>query len=163
MDSNFMKAAIEMAEQGMNAGHGGPFGAAVVQVHANGTKELISCEHNRVLQTNDPTMHAEVAAIRAACEKLGRFSLHDCVIYSTCMPCPMCMSAIMWAKIPWLYYGAGMDDAAEVGFDDEYMYDFFRKGKEVGCSEKLRIEVTDVAACRQLFEQWKNKADRNMY
>lgn len=83
-----------------------------------------------MLQTNDPTAHAEMVAIRRASEKLGRFSLHDCVIYASCQPCPMCLSAIIWAKIPKCFYSSSPDDAAAVGFDDRFLYDFIR-GKPV--------------------------------
>ncbi|MCL2072138.1 MAG: nucleoside deaminase [Oscillospiraceae bacterium] len=158
-----MKAAAAKALQGIQGGHGGPFGAAIVQVNGS-DKTMISCEHNRVLQTNDPTMHAEIAAIRAACSTLGRFSLHDCEIYSTCMPCPMCLSAIMWAKIPVVYYGASAADAADAGFDDDYMYEFIKSGFKD--ERKLRFGATDAetqAECKLLFEKWKNKEGRNMY
>lgn len=79
-----------------------------------------------MLQTNDPTAHAEVVAIRDACARLGRFSLHDCVLYTSCHPCPMCFSAIHWAKIPNVIYSASPEDAAAVGFDDKYLYDILR-------------------------------------
>lgn len=105
----------------MQRGEGGPFGAVIAR---DGI--IISRGHNRVLQTNDPTAHAEVVAIRDACAKLGRFSLHDCVIYSTCNPCPMCFSAIHWAKIPKCIYSSTPDDAAAVGFDDRFLYDAIR-------------------------------------
>ncbi|MCL2755013.1 MAG: nucleoside deaminase, partial [Oscillospiraceae bacterium] len=118
--SSYMGLAIEEAQRGMEAGHGGPFGAMIVRVGGDGSIEILAKEHNRVLETNDPTMHAEVAAIRKACGTLRRFSLHDCEIYSTCMPCPMCLGAIMWAKIPRLFYGCTAKDAAEIGFDDDY-------------------------------------------
>ncbi|MCL1789598.1 MAG: nucleoside deaminase [Oscillospiraceae bacterium] len=151
-----MKSAVDEALRGIEQGHGGPFGAVIIR---NG--EVVACEHNRVLETNDPTMHAEISAIRAACRKLGRFSLHDCEIYSTCMPCPMCLSAIMWAKIPKLYYGATAADAADAGFDDAVMYDFIRN--RFDDDAKLTLERFDTDECRQPFIQWKNKEDKNMY
>lgn len=111
-------------------GEGGPFGAVVAR---NG--EIISRGHNQVLQTNDPTAHAEVVAIRKACAKLGRFSLHDCVLYSSCDPCPMCFSAIHWAKIPRCVYSGSPDDAAAVGFDDRFLYDTLQgKAEEKKCN-----------------------------
>ena len=154
--TNYMKTAIDEAVTGMNAGHGGPFGAVIVQ---NG--EIIASAHNEVLLTNDPTMHAEVNAIRKACAKLGRFSLHDCEIYSTCMPCPMCLGAIMWAKIPRLYYGATAADAADAGFDDDYIYDFIKT--DFADERKLSLEIIDADECRGLFSEWADKSDRNMY
>lgn len=105
-------------DAGVQRGEGGPFGAVIIR---NG--QIVSRGHNRVLQTNDPTAHAEVVAIRDACAKLGRFSLHDCIIYASCQPCPMCLAAIHWAKIPRAVYAATADDAAAVGFDDRFLYD----------------------------------------
>ena len=154
--NRFMEAAIEEALRGMEQGHGGPFGAAIVRGN-----EIIACGHNRVLETNDPTMHAEIATIRAACAKLERFSLHDCEIYSTCMPCPMCLSAIMWAKIPKLYYGATAVDAANAGFDDDYMYDFIKNNCDD--EKKLAIEIVDAEECRVPFAKWNEKEDKKMY
>lgn len=103
---------------GVSIGEGGPFGAIVAR-----NREIVSRAHNIVLQTNDPTAHAEVTAIRKACAKLGRFSLHDCVLYVSCEPCPMCFSAIHWAKIPRCIFSASPDDAAAAGFDDRFLYD----------------------------------------
>jgi len=153
--NKFMQAAADEAIKGMESGDGGPFGAVIVRAG-----EVIACEHNRVLLTNDPTMHAEIAAIRKATAVLQRFSLHDCELYSTCMPCPMCLSAIIWAKIPKLYYGATAIDAANAGFDDDYIYEFIKAGL-VG--EKLSIEIADADNCRELFTKWKEKSDKNMY
>jgi guanine deaminase len=153
--NKFMKIAAEEASAGVSAGHGGPFGAVIVR-----DGQIVASEHNMVLTTNDPTMHAEIAAIRAATSELGRFSLHDCEIYSTCMPCPMCLGAIMWAKIPTLYYGADAADAADAGFDDDYIYSFIRNDLKDG---KLSLEVLDKEACVGLFSEWKNKNDRSAY
>jgi guanine deaminase len=113
-----MQLALREARSGVLAGEGGPFGAVIAR---DGV--VIARGHNRVLQTNDPTAHAEVVAIRDACARLGRFSLHDCVLYSSCQPCPMCFSAVHWAKLPVCYYAATADDAAAVGFDDRFLYD----------------------------------------
>lgn len=109
----------------MQLGRGGPFGAIIVRAG-----EVIATSHNQVLETNDPTAHAEVVAIREACSKLGRPFLYDCIIYSSCCPCPMCFSAIVWAKIPKCFYSSTPDDAAAVGFDDRYLYDVLQ-GKSV--------------------------------
>jgi guanine deaminase len=155
----FMQTAIQEAFSGFRAGHGGPFGAVIVKNNKE-QGEIIAREHNRVLLTNDPTMHAEIAAIRAATAALGRFSLHDCTIYSTCMPCPMCLSAIMWAKIPQLYYGATAKDAAAAGFDDDYMYSFIRNDLK---GDKLFIQSAEQEQCAELFTQWKNMNNRKQY
>ena len=154
--NKFMKAAADQARIGMNKGDGGPFGAAIVK-----DGEIVACSHNQVLATNDPTMHAEVSAIRKACAKLGRFDLSDCELYTTCLPCPMCLGAIMWAKIPKYYYGANDADAAAIGFDDKYIYDFIR-GNVKGNAALDAVE-TDAADCRVLFAEWSSKDDKNMY
>ena len=151
--NKFMETAVREARIGMESGDGGPFGAVIVNRE---TGEVVASTHNMVLCTNDPTMHAEVAAIRAATAKLGRFSLHDCEIYSSCMPCPMCLSAIMWAKIPTLYYGATAKDAAEAGFDDDYIYRFIRNDfKSQDEESKLTMSSSDEETCRELFAEWK--------
>ncbi|MCL2633484.1 MAG: nucleoside deaminase [Oscillospiraceae bacterium] len=155
MHNQFIKTAIDEAMNGMAQGHGGPFGAVIVQ-----NNEIIAANHNRVLSTNDPTMHAEIAAIRQACAKLNRFSLHDCEIYSTCMPCPMCLGAIMWAKIQKLYYGARDTDAAKAGFDDKYIYDYI-KNNNIG--ENLKIEIISEEECKGLFRVWENIEGKTMY
>lgn len=117
--SEFMLRAIELARVGMNSGAGGPFGAVVTK---NG--EIVGEGWNRVLETNDPTAHGEVTAIRDACERLGTYSLEGCEIHTTGQPCPMCLGAIHWARIGRIYFGFRIEDAAEIGFDDR---EFFRQ------------------------------------
>mmetsp|Transcript_7404 Transcript_7404/g.8997 ORF Transcript_7404/g.8997 Transcript_7404/m.8997 type:complete len:182 (-) Transcript_7404:565-1110(-) len=119
----FMDTAVKEAEEGVRRGEGGPFGAVIVD--KNG--KIVARAHNMVLQTNDPTAHAEVTCIRKACAKLGKFDLSDCKIYSTCEPCPMCFGAIHWAKLPVCIYGATAKDAADAGFDDAFIYNAIRK------------------------------------
>ncbi len=114
-----MMRAIELARQGMRCGDGGPFGAVVVR-----DGEIIGEGWNRVLATNDPTAHGEITAIRAACARLGSFSLEGCEIHTTGEPCPMCLGAIHWARLGAIYHGFRVEDAAEVGFDDR---EFFRQ------------------------------------
>ena len=154
--NKFMKAAVDEARVGVKRGDGGPFGAVIVK-----DGEIVACSHNQVLSTNDPTMHAEVSAIREACAKLGRFDLSDCELYTTCMPCPMCLGAIIWAKIPKYYYGAVDSDAAAVGFDDKVIYDYIRDGCKN--NDTLASVETDAKECRVLFEEWASKEDREMY
>jgi tRNA(Arg) A34 adenosine deaminase TadA len=114
---NFMKRAIELARQGMRRGDGGPFGAVVVR-----DGEIIGEGWNRVLATNDPTAHAEITVIRAACARLGSFSLDGCEIHTTGEPCPMCLGAIQWARLGAIYQGFRVEEAAEIGFDDREFY-----------------------------------------
>ena len=153
--NEFMKIAIEEALHGMKNNEGGPFGAVIVR---NG--EVISRAHNEVVKTNDPTAHAEVVALRRASSALGRFDLSDCEIYSSCEPCPMCFSAIHWAKIKKLYYGSTREDAANIDFDDQYIYDVIN-----GTAKVLQVEVLQINREESLepFREWKSKMDRVQY
>jgi guanine deaminase len=117
MEEEFMAEAIRLSVEKMRAGEGGPFGAVIVR---NG--EAVARGWNRVTSLNDPTAHAEIVAIREACRVLKTFWLGDCEIYVNCEPCPMCLAAIYWAGIPRVYYAATGQDAAGVGFADEYIY-----------------------------------------
>ena len=137
-DLRFMRRAIELARLGMTSGAGGPFGAVVVK---NGV--IIGEGHNQVIATNDPTAHGEIIAIRAACAKLGHFSLDGCEIHSTGEPCPMCLGAIHWARIGRIYYGFSILDTATIGFDDREFYRQFslpHGERQVPCTELARDE-----------------------
>lgn len=114
----FMMRAIELAIEGVRANSGGPFGAVIVK---NG--EIIGEGWNQVTSTSDPTAHAEIVAIRRACEKLGTFHLEGCVIYTSCEPCPMCLGAIYWAKLEKIFYSCTRKDAASIGFADDFIYE----------------------------------------
>lgn len=115
---DFMRMAIELSEHNVKLQLGGPFGAVIVK-----DGEVIARSANKVVPTNDPTAHAEVSAIRLACEKLGTYSLSGCVIYTSCEPCPMCLGAIYWARIDRIYYANTKADAAAIGFDDQFIYE----------------------------------------
>jgi tRNA(Arg) A34 adenosine deaminase TadA len=154
-DPIYMQEAIRLAIDGVNASRGGPFGAVVVQ-----GGQIIGRGCNQVTSTNDPTAHAEVVAIREACQRLGTFRLAGCEIYASCEPCPMCLATIYWSRIERFYYGCTAADAAAIGFSD----DFIRQ--ELG----LPIEKRTVAAIPLFREQalaafaaWQNKADRVAY
>ena len=151
----YMKVAYTEALKSINSGEGGPFGAVIVK-----DSEIIAAAHNQVLATNDPTMHAEIAAIRIAARKLGRFNLDDCVIYATCEPCPMCLGAIIWAKIPEIYFGANRKDAEKAGFDDNYIYEYI---KGTAMEAKTSVRVLDRTECLELFDQWIKKTDKKIY
>jgi guanine deaminase len=114
---DYMRMAIALADHNVKENAGGPFGAVVVK-----DGMVVARSGNRVVPTNDPTAHAEVSAIRLACQELGTFSLEGCVIYTSCEPCPMCLAAIYWARIDKIYYANTKVDAAEVGFDDKFIY-----------------------------------------
>lgn len=151
--SHFMKIAIEEACNGVSNNDGGPFGAVIVR-----DGEIISKAHNEVAKTNDPTAHAEIVAIRKASSKLKRFNLSDCEIYTSCEPCPMCLSAIHWARIKKIYYGCTKEDAAKIGFDDHYIYDAI-KGKE----KKLKETQIERNECLKPFKLWESKTDKIQY
>ncbi|WP_047414917.1 nucleoside deaminase [Cellulophaga sp. Hel_I_12] len=114
----YMERAIALAAEGMNADAGRPFGAVVVK-----DDEIIAEAYNQVTTMNDPTAHAEIVAMRKACEKLNNFELRDCIIYTSCEPCPMCLGAIYWSQAKMVYYGCSRKDAAAYNFDDQFIYD----------------------------------------
>jgi tRNA(Arg) A34 adenosine deaminase TadA len=151
--NRWMKIAYDEATEGMLQNEGGPFGAVILK-----DGELIAKAHNRVLVSNDPTAHAEVNAIREASQKLERFDLFDCTLYTTCMPCPMCLGAIMWARIGTVYYGATEEDAKRGGFDDLLFYEMLQ-GKKKGLA-LLQIDQKENAS---LFDIWNEKKDKNLY
>jgi len=151
----FMEEAIKEASKGMRENDGGPFGAVIVK-----DGEIIASSHNEVVSSFDPTAHAEVLAIRRASKKLGRFDLSDCEIYSTCEPCPMCFAAIHWAKIKTLYYGCTKLDAADIGFDDKFIYDVIKGETQ---EKKVFAYPFQRDACLNLFDEWKKKEDKTEY
>jgi guanine deaminase len=154
-DKKFMRRAIELSKQGMNSHAGGPFGAVVVK-----DDEIIAEAFNRVTSTNDPTAHAEIIAIREACKKLGSFQLSDCVIYTSCEPCPMCLGAIYWARPKKVFYACTRDDATEIDFDDQFIYNELNKKadhRQIKFVELLRDEAIPV------FQEWKKKTDVTKY
>jgi tRNA(Arg) A34 adenosine deaminase TadA len=117
MFNPFMARAIHLSMEGVQSGHGGPFGAVIVR-----GQQIIAEGVNQVTSTNDPTAHAEMLAIRQACQKLGVFELKDCELYTSCEPCPMCLGAIYWARIAKIYFANTAEDAASIGFDDSFIY-----------------------------------------
>jgi guanine deaminase len=156
MDKNdFMKEALKEAREGVVNNDGGPFGAVIVK-----DGKIVVSSHNEVIASFDPTAHAEILAIRRASEKLGRFDLSDCEIYSTCEPCPMCFAAIHWAKIKTLYFGCTKMDAADIGFDDKFIYDVIKGETQ---EKKLFSYPFQRDDCLLLFEEWKNKEDKMSY
>src|ERR1022692_604343 len=117
MDNPFMARAIQLSIDNVNSGRGGPFGAVIVKDGA-----MIAEGANQVTSTKDPTAHAEILAIRAACAKLGVFELQGCEIYASCEPCPMCLGAIYWARLSRVYFASAAADASRIGFDDSLIY-----------------------------------------
>lgn len=149
-----MRKAIVLAEENVANG-GGPFGAVITR---NG--EIIATGVNRVTAEHDPTAHAEVSAIRAACKKLGTFDLSGCEIYTSCEPCPMCLGAIYWAHIDKMYYGNDKADAKRIGFDDSFIYEEIALSPESRRLSSERI-LKDEAA--KAFDMWMKKDDKIEY
>jgi tRNA(Arg) A34 adenosine deaminase TadA len=150
-----MRAAIRLALAGVADGKGGPFGAVIVR----GNK-VIARGVNCVPSSFDPTAHAEVVAIREACKKLKRFHLEDCELYTSCEPCPMCLAAIYWARIPNVYYAGTREDAAAVGFDDALIYDQIALPLE---QRSLPLKPLLRSAAQAAFKAWDMKRDKVPY
>ena len=154
-DEIFMRQALALAAQGIEQGHGGPFGAVVVM-----EGEVIGRGWNQVIQHNDPTAHAEVQAIRMACQTIGHFHLTGATLYTTCEPCPMCMGALYWARIKRMVYAASSEDAAEFGFDDRLFKE--QVGKPIE-EQMLQVAQRLRSESRQLFQQWSQSDKRIDY
>ncbi|MBL8816493.1 MAG: nucleoside deaminase [Planctomyces sp.] len=155
VDETYLREAIRLSREKMDAGEGGPFGAVVVR-----GDEVIGRGWNRVTSTCDPTAHAEITAIREACSRLETFSLEGCRIYSSCEPCPMCFAAILWARIGSVFYAASCEDAAAAGFDDRKFYQEICKAveqRETPVRQLLRDEANLV------FDAWRAKPDKVAY
>ena len=155
MQERFMREAIALSIENVRTGRGGPFGAVVVK-----DGEVIARGVNLVTATNDPTSHAEVSAIRGACQALGAFHLTDCELYTSCEPCPMCLGAIYWARLARYYYGNTRSGAANIGFNDSLIYDEIGKLPEHRALPGLRL-LADEAA--QAFDEWVHAATKVPY
>jgi guanine deaminase len=151
----FMKRAAELAVAQMRANRGGPFGAVVVR-----DGEIVGEGWNAVTTANDPTAHAEVMAIRSACERLGSFSLEGCDIYTSCEPCPMCLGAIYWARLARIYYANTREDAAAIGFDDDFIY---REIAAALSDRSIPAVQVDSDEARAAFAEWDAKPDKVAY
>lgn len=148
--NDYMKKAKENAENGITNGEGGPFGAVIVDNKGN----IVANGNNRVLKYKDPTAHAEVVAIREACKTLNTHSLEGYTLYTSCEPCPMCLSAIIWANIKDVYYGCTKKDAAEIGFRDDDIYEFIK-----GNNNMISMKQLDREDCIDVMKKYKG----NMY
>ncbi|HQT90858.1 MAG TPA: nucleoside deaminase [Candidatus Kryptobacter bacterium] len=154
-DTQFMQVAIELALRGMRNNEGGPFGAVIVKDNV-----IIGRGNNRVISDNDPTAHAEIMAIREACQHIDSFQLDGCIIYTSCEPCPMCMGAIYWVRLAKVVYGCTRKDAAQIGFDDDFIY----KELQVPNRERsipMESISRDDALCA--FVEWEEKQDKTRY
>lgn len=153
-DARFMEMAINLAEENIDTG-GGPFGAVIVK-----DGEVIATGANRVVPNSDPTAHAEVMAIRNACAKLGTFQLTGCTVYSSCEPCPMCLSALYWAGVSRICYGNTKDDAKAINFDDSFIYDQLElkyDERSIKCEHFMRSDAL------RAFRKWEAKEDKIEY
>ena len=154
MKNKFMSRAIELSIESVNNGTG-PFGAVIVK-----NEKIIAEGSNKVTSTNDPTAHGEIVAIRNACKKLNNFSLNGCELYSSCEPCPLCLSAIYWARINKIYYANTREDARKIDFDDEFIYSEIKKNineRKIPMTQMMRDEAL------KAFELWDKKTDKVKY
>jgi guanine deaminase len=155
MNDPFMTRAIRLSIENVQSGRGGPFGAVIVR-----GGQIVAEGANRVTSLNDPTAHAEILAIRQACAKLGVFELKDCELYTSCEPCPMCLGAIYWARLARLYFANTAEDAANIGFDDSFIY------TELPLPPlERRIPAIQIMRDEALagFRAWAEKADKIRY
>ena len=154
-EEKFMLEAILLSQNGMTSNEGGPFGCVIVK-----GEEIVGRGNNKVICNNDPTAHAEVVAIRNACNNLGTFQLHGCEIFTSCEPCPMCLGAIYWARPDIVYYANTRQDAADIGFDDSMIYE------EMSIAfENRRIPILNLGrqGALKVFEEWKIRGNKTLY
>ena len=154
MKNKFMARAIELSIESVNTG-GGPFGSVIVK-----DEKIIAEGFNKVTSTNDPTAHGEIVAIRKGCKSLNNFNLSGCELYSTCEPCPMCLSAIYWAHIDKVYYANTRDDAKKIDFDDSLIYSELLKNVKIRKIPMIQM-MRDEAS--KAFELWDKKTDKVKY
>jgi guanine deaminase len=153
--TRFMREAIALSLHSIRSGKGGPFGAVVVK-----DGQIVATGHNQVTSTQDPTAHAEVVAIRTACKTLNTFQLDGCELYTSCEPCPMCLGAIYWARLDRVYYANTTVDAADIGFDDHFIYDELDRplsDRRLPMTQLLREEALTA------FQEWAAQADKIEY
>lgn len=157
--NEFMDVAIDLSDDNFEKNYGGPFGACIVK-----DGKIIGKGINRVIKDCDPTAHAEVVAIRNACKNLGTHDLSNCELYTSCYPCPMCLSAIIWANIKVVYYGNTKEDAADIGFRDEFIYDYLEKlSNNKEDNDVLKLNSLNREEALQVFERYKKDKDKITY
>ena len=154
-ESKYMQEAIDLSRKGIHSNEGGPFGCVIVK-----GEEIVGRGWNQVTSSNDPTAHAEIVAIREACNRLDSFQLSGCEVYTSCEPCPMCMGAIYWARPMQVFYANSRQDASLIGFDDSFIYE------ELTCAvDKRKIPMTRVFSetALHIFNEWANKNNKIKY
>lgn len=154
-DATFLRRAVELSRERMRANLGGPFGAIIVR-----DGKVLAEGWNEVTSAKDPTAHAEVVAIRRACLAVDDFSLAGATIYASCEPCPMCLASIYWARIDRIVFANTRDQAAAIGFDDEFLYREIPKSLTERVIPTITLPLTEAS---DVFEEWKNKADKIEY
>jgi tRNA(Arg) A34 adenosine deaminase TadA len=154
-DVTFMRRAIELARDGVENDHGGPFGCVIVK-----DGKIVGEGCNEVTSTNDPTAHAEIVAIRSACRTLNSFQLENCIVYTSCEPCPMCLGAIYWSRPDAIFFAGTREDAAAAGFDDELFYCELEKPNE---DRQLRMTELLREESQRVFQNWIDKPDKKEY
>ena len=147
--NKYMKLVKENAEKGIRNNEGGPFGAVITDKNGN----IIANGNNKVLKDIDPTAHAEIIAIREACKKLNTYDLSDYILYTSCEPCPMCLSAIIWSNIKKVYFGCTKKDAGDIGFRDDMIYEYLKGNNK----NLIYLEEMDREECLKTFEEYKNQ------
>lgn len=157
--NEYMKVAKELANDNLQTNVGGPFGACVVK---NG--KIIGKGSNHVLANNDPTAHAEIMAIREACQNIKSYDLKECELYTSCYPCPMCLSAIIWSNIKTVYYGNTKEDAADIGFRDDFIYQYIENlAQNKQDNRILNLNSMDREETIKEFEKFAKKEDKTVY
>ena len=156
--NKYMKFAKELSEDNLKTNAGGPFGACIVK-----DGKIIGKGSNNVLSNNDPTAHAEIMAIRDACKNINSYDLSNCELYSSCYPCPMCLSAIIWSNIKKVYYGNTKEDAANIGFRDDLIYDYIKNLAGESKNDTLQLEMIDREETIKIFDEFMNKDDKVIY
>ncbi len=155
MHEFFLQQTIDLAKKNVKTGDGGPFGAIICQ-----NQQIIAACTNTVTQCNDPTAHAEITAIRIACKQLNTFQLADCVLYSSCEPCPMCLGAIYWARLKQVFFACNRYDAAQAGFDDCFIYDEMAKAPE---KRKIAMQHIQIKESLNPFIAWQEQENKIPY
>jgi tRNA(Arg) A34 adenosine deaminase TadA len=153
--NEYMKVAKNLAEDNLKTNSGGPFGACVVK-----DGKIIGKGSNHVLENNDPTAHAEIMAIRDACKNINSYDLNGCELYTSCYPCPMCFSAVIWSNIKKVYYGNTKEDAANIGFRDDFIYDIIKSDNK---DNTIELKCIDREETIKAFNEYKEKNDKIIY
>ena len=157
--NDFMNKAVELSRDNLKNGYGGPFGACIVK-----DGEIVGKGKNQVIKNNDPTAHAEIVAIRNACKRLGTYDLSNCEIYTSCYPCPMCLSAIIWANIKVVYYGNTKEDAKDIGFRDDFIYEYINKLADNKKDDRvMKLECVNREEAIKVFNRFKEEKDKILY